>query len=97
MWYGVGYNDGFEVGIVNFGDRIAAEYAVRANGVDFFGAGLLKLLCGEAKRTARIGHVVDENGYTIGHIADQHHRLYFVGANAFLVNERKVHVKPIGY
>ena len=57
--YGIGDDYGLEVGVVDARDRVAAEYAVCADGVDLGGAGLVQLLGGQAERAARVGHVVD--------------------------------------
>lgn len=93
----VGHHDRIEARVVDFADRIAAEYAMGADGVDLLGARLLQLLLGQAERAARVGHVVDEDGDAVLHVAHQHHRLHFVRSHSLFVDERKVHVQSVGY
>lgn len=47
-------------------------------------------------RTARVGHVVDEDGAAVAHVADEHHAVDLVGALALLVDEREVDVQAVG-
>ena len=48
-----------------------------------------------ADSTARVSHVIDQNGDAIPDVADQNHSSNLVGLLALLVNQGKVHVQPV--
>ncbi len=97
MRNGVCDDDGLKVRVVDLADGIAAKDTVRADGVDLGGAGLLQLLRRQTKRPTRVGHVIDQDGYAVGDVADEHHGADFVGAHTLLVDQGKVNVQAIRY
>ena len=49
-----------------------------------------------ADRSARIGHIVDQNSYTIFDVTDQDHGGYFVGLLPLFVDESEIDIQTIG-
>lgn len=64
-------------------------------GMDGDGASLLELLGRHDHSTARVGHVVDQDGHLATHIAHQRHAGYFVGLLPLLVDQREVRVEAV--
>jgi hypothetical protein len=67
------------------------------NGNDIFGAVLNNDVCGLHQRSARIGHVVDNDGGAISNISDEHHFRHLIWTSTFLVNQREWKVKAVCY
>lgn len=94
--YRVRHHHRLEARIVDARNRRPREDAVRQNGVHLRRAGLHQLLGRMADRSARVGHVIDQNRDAILHVAHQHHRGDLVRLLALLVDQRKLNVQPIG-
>lgn len=77
-------------------DRVATENAVRDNGDDFVRTVRHDCVCSFDERAACIGHVVDEDGYTILHVTNENHTCDFVWAGALFVDEGKAEVETVG-
>lgn len=45
---------------------------------------------------AGVGHVVHQDGHAVLHISDQHHAVHLVGLFTLFVDERKLHIQPVG-
>lgn len=76
--------------------RLARKDSMRDDGDDLLRSVLLESLSGFSQGSAGIRHVVDENGDLVGNVADEGHTGDFVGADALLVDERKVKIKAVG-
>lgn len=94
--YGVGHDQVLELAVVDLLDGVAAEDAVGDDGDGGFGAVLDNHVGGLAQRAAGVGHVVDDDGGAVFHVADQHHAADLVGARALLVDEREADVEVVG-
>ena len=71
--HGVGDNNLGENAIVDDLNSLAAEDAVRDNGVDLNSSILSKSLGGQAKGTAGIGHIIHQDGNLSLHVSDENH------------------------
>ncbi|KAI3488192.1 hypothetical protein L1887_47731 [Cichorium endivia] len=92
----VGHNELLQARVGDALQCRSRQDAVRDNGQHALGTVLDELLRGEVERTARVGHVVDEDGHFALDVADEHHARYLVGALALLVEERKVELETVG-
>lgn len=77
--------------------RVAAQYPVRDEPEDSGCACLREVRRGETQRSARVGHVVHENGDFVFDVADEDHPRDFVRFFSLLVKQRKVDAEPISY
>lgn len=46
--------------------------------------------------SAGVGHVVHQDGHAVLHVSDQHHAVHLVGLFTLFVDERKLHIQPVG-
>lgn len=53
-------------------------------------------LGGFGQRTARVGHIVDDDTDLIGDVTDENHSADFVSAGSLLVDQREVQVQSVG-
>ena len=78
-------------------NRISTENRVRDHGNSGFGAVLYDHVGGFAEGAARVGHVVDDDGDAVAHVADENHAGDFVGAGALFMDEGEGEIEAIGY
>ena len=63
---------------------------------EYLGAGLEQLLGRHYQRAAGIGHVIDQDRGHALDVANEPHAGHLVRAFPLLVDERKVHIEPVG-
>ena len=69
---------------------------MRDDGHDLAGAVVHDGFGGLDQRAAGVGHVVDEDGNAVAHVADEDHAGDFVGAGALFVDEGEAEVEAVG-
>lgn len=82
--------------LVDHLERGPTEDAVRDDGEDARCALVEEVARGEAERTARVGHVVHEDGHLALDGPDEDHPRDLVGLFALFVEEGKVDVEAVG-
>lgn len=89
-------NNAAEFAPVERFDGVAAEDAVCDNGDDFLRAiGHERVRCFHQRATG-VGHVVDEDGDAVLHIANENHARHFIRTRALFMDEREAEVEAVG-
>lgn len=96
----VGHNDLVECAGIDTIDGVAAQDAVGDERIHLGGTFLLQQLGRTRDGVGRVGQVIDEDSYAVGHVSDQHHggvlAVIDLRGSALLVDKRKGHPERIG-
>lgn len=88
-------NDAAEFTSVERFDGVAAENAVRDDGDHFPCAIGHDCIRRFHQRTTCVGHVVDEDGDAVLHIAHENHARHFIRTRAFFMDESEAEVEAV--
>lgn len=89
-------HDAAEFALVERFDGVATENAVRDDGDHFLRAIGHECIRRLHQRATCVGHVVDEDGDTILHIADENHARHFIRTRALFMDESEAEVEAVG-
>jgi len=93
--YRIRRHDSRQLALIDRLDGIAGQDAVGDQGNDLLRAVRHDRLGGLGQRTARVGHVVDEDGSLAGHVAHEDHATDLVRSRSLLVNEREPQIQSV--
>lgn len=88
-------HDAAEFASVERFDRVAAEDAVRDDGDHFLCAVGHDRIRRFHERATCVGHVVDEDGDAILHVAHENHARHFIRTRAFFMDESEAEVEAV--
>lgn len=84
-----------EAALVDVFNGVTGKDAVHNNGVDFLGAVLHHCVRCLHEGSARIGHIVHNNGHLVLDVSYKNHPGNFVGARALLVDQGELRVQSV--
>lgn len=93
---GVGDDQAVEAAAVQILDGLAGQNAVDDDGVDFLGTMLHYRVGGLDQRAAGVGHIVDDDGNLVLHVANQDHARDLIRTRALLVDQGELQIEAVG-
>jgi hypothetical protein len=96
LWDSVGDDKLFHSTVLNDLERGSRQDTVSNEGVNLGSTSFEQVLCGQAKCTAGVGHVINENRNLSSHGSNENHSRDFIGLLAFFVKQSKVNVETVG-
>src|SRR5690242_1447428 len=96
VWYCVGHNDFLEAATIQRFNSVPTQDTVSDDSDSVLCSALVNQnACGFNESTARVRHIVDENGSLASHFSDKCHPRHLIGTSALFVNKRKGQIQTI--
>lgn len=93
---GVRNDDTAEAAVVDVVDGVTGEDTVDNNGVDFLSTVLHDGVGGLDEGSTSVCHIIDDDGNLVLDVSNKYHSGNFVGTRAFLVDQGKLRIQPVG-